>query len=62
MDKIKAVIQTVDPDLEIDWHRAVLLMEPRPGLMVIFLYAGTPGAFRAIVKVEKRTQGGEHLA
>ncbi|KAL0894769.1 hypothetical protein ABMA27_013300 [Loxostege sticticalis] len=60
VDKIKAIVERVDPELEIEWHKAALLMEPRPGLMVVFLYAGTPGAFRALVKMEQRTKVRPH--
>ncbi|XP_028162823.1 uncharacterized protein LOC114354575 [Ostrinia furnacalis] len=58
--KIKAMVEAVDPDLDVEWHKATLLMEPRPGLMVVFLYASTPGAFRALIKIEQRTKVRPH--
>ncbi|XP_052755541.1 uncharacterized protein LOC113516769 isoform X2 [Galleria mellonella] len=60
MEKIKALVETVDPYLDVEWYKAALIMEPRPGLQVILLYAGTPGAFRALVKKEQRTKVQPH--
>lgn len=55
------MVSAVDPDLDIDWSTATLIMEPRPGTEVVLLYAITPGAFRALVKIEQRTKGGTIL-
>ncbi|KAM3964716.1 uncharacterized protein ACR2FA_001106 [Aphomia sociella] len=60
IDKIKALVETVDQHLDVEWHRAVLIMEPRPGVQVVLLYSGTPGAFRALVKKEQRTKVRPH--
>ncbi|KAL4708100.1 hypothetical protein ACJJTC_009879 [Scirpophaga incertulas] len=56
LDKLKPLIDAVDGTLEVEWSKATFLMEPRPGVLVVFLYAGTPGAFRALVKMDRRTK------
>lgn len=50
-------METLDRHLEIEWHRAIIMMEPRPGVQALFIYAGTPGAFRAVIKIEQRDKG-----
>ncbi|XP_072937275.1 uncharacterized protein [Epargyreus clarus] len=54
LDKIKRVVDAIDPNMGVEWHKATLLMEPRPGIQVVLMYAGTPGAFRALIKQEQR--------
>ncbi|XP_050361890.1 uncharacterized protein LOC126781112 [Nymphalis io] len=54
LSRFKAVVDAIAPELEVEWRRAILMMEPRPGVQVILLHATTPGAFRAIIKVEQR--------
>ncbi|VVD04764.1 unnamed protein product [Leptidea sinapis] len=54
LDKFKAVVNAVDPQLSPEWHKATLFMEPRRGVEILLLYAGTPGAFRAVVKVNQK--------
>ncbi|XP_045458830.1 uncharacterized protein LOC123669262 [Melitaea cinxia] len=54
LNKFKAIVETLDRHLEIEWHRAIIMMEPRPGVQALFIYAGTPGAFRAVIKIEQR--------
>ncbi|CAH0603154.1 unnamed protein product [Chrysodeixis includens] len=60
VQKFRDVFETVSPGEEVEWHKATLVMEPRPGIEVMFLYAGTPGAFRAIIKHERRTKERPH--
>lgn len=43
--------------MEIEWEKATLFMNPRAGVEVLFLYASTPGAFRAIILKEQRNKG-----
>lgn len=50
-------METLDRHLEIEWNRAIIMMEPRPGFQALFIYAGTPGAFRAVIKIEQRDTG-----
>ncbi|KAJ0181836.1 hypothetical protein K1T71_002558 [Dendrolimus kikuchii] len=52
--EIKNVVDAVDPHLGVEWNKAALIMEPRIGVQVLLLSALTPGAFRALVKVEQR--------
>lgn len=54
------VVEAVDPELAatVEWHRATLFMEPRPGVMAVFMYQGSPGAFRVLFKSEQRNTGG----
>ncbi|XP_038213794.1 uncharacterized protein LOC119833692 [Zerene cesonia] len=54
LGKFRAVVEAIDPYITVEWHKATLLMEPRPGVQVLLLYAGTPGAFRGLVKMEQR--------
>ncbi|CAH2104631.1 unnamed protein product [Euphydryas editha] len=58
--RFKAVVEALDPHLQIEWHRAVVMMEPRPGVQALFIDAGTPGAFRAVIKVEQRDKVRPH--
>ncbi|XP_034840419.2 uncharacterized protein [Maniola hyperantus] len=57
INKFKTVVDALEPDLKPEWHKATLMMEPRPGVQVLLLYMGTPGAFRGIVKMEQRHKG-----
>lgn len=51
------MVDALEPDLHPEWHKATLMMEPRPGVQVLLLYMGTPGAFRGVVKMERRNEG-----
>ncbi|XP_053600655.1 uncharacterized protein LOC128669678 isoform X2 [Plodia interpunctella] len=55
VDNFKLIIEAAEPYFEVEWQRATIFMMPRPGLMILFLYAGTPGAFRAIIKQDRVT-------
>ncbi|PZC73693.1 uncharacterized protein LOC110380373 [Helicoverpa armigera] len=52
--KFRDFFETTNPGLGVEWEKATLFMNPRPGVEVLFLHASTPGAFRAIVKKEQR--------
>ncbi|RVE43363.1 hypothetical protein evm_012003 [Chilo suppressalis] len=60
VDKLKMLVETVDPTLDLEWHKITLIMEPRKGITVLFLYATTPGAFRAVVLLERYTKVRPH--
>ncbi|XP_075992276.1 uncharacterized protein LOC142987422 isoform X2 [Anticarsia gemmatalis] len=60
VQRIKEVFESISPGVEVEWDKATLIMEPRPGLEVLFLYARTPGAFRALVKKERRNKVRPH--
>ncbi|KAG6454070.1 hypothetical protein O3G_MSEX008485 [Manduca sexta] len=53
LEKFRNVVEAIYPELEVDWHKATLFMQPRPGTEVLMLHASTPGAFRALVKQEQ---------
>lgn len=55
--KFKEVAESIEPDLHFEWQKAVLIMQPRIGVEVLFLDAGTPGAYRAVIKQEQREKG-----
>lgn len=57
LENFKSIVETVSPGWIIDWHKAIFMMEPRPGVQVVFIYADTPGAFRGVVKMEQRGGG-----
>lgn len=59
IERFRVVVEAVDPELAatMEWHRATLFMEPRPGVMAIFMYQGSPGAFRVLMKTEQRKTG-----
>ncbi|CAG9784430.1 unnamed protein product [Diatraea saccharalis] len=57
VNRLKILVETVDPTLDLEWHKITLIMQPRKGLTVLFLYATTPGAFRAVVILERYTKG-----
>lgn len=59
LERFRLVVEAVDPELAatMEWHRATLFMEPRPGVMAIFMYQGGPGAFRVLIKTEQRKTG-----
>ncbi|XP_049865201.1 uncharacterized protein LOC126366214 [Pectinophora gossypiella] len=56
IERFRTVLEVVDPQLAraVQWRLATLVMEPRPGVQVMLMYSGTPGAFRALVKKEQR--------
>ncbi|CAF4761450.1 unnamed protein product [Pieris macdunnoughi] len=54
LGKFREVVEAIEPSLSVEWHKASFLMEPRPGVQVLLLYAGTSGAFRGLVKMEQR--------
>ncbi|KAJ2953619.1 hypothetical protein O0L34_g1225 [Tuta absoluta] len=62
LERFRVVLEAAEPDLalQIAWRHATLLMEPRPGVMILLLHQGTPGAFRAIINVEQRSEERPH--
>ncbi|KAJ8726344.1 hypothetical protein PYW07_001042 [Mythimna separata] len=54
--KFRDVFEAITGDTEVEWEKATLFMNAKPGVEVLFIYAGTPGAFRAIVKKEQRNK------
>ncbi|XP_047987155.1 uncharacterized protein LOC125227008 [Leguminivora glycinivorella] len=52
--RIKAVVDSIDPGLGVQWLDVEFLMEPREGLQIVFLRQGTPGAYRALIIAEQR--------
>ncbi|CAK1549892.1 unnamed protein product [Leptosia nina] len=56
LKKFRDIIEAIEPRLAIEWHKVVLLMEPRPGVQVLLLHAGSPTAFRGVVKIEQRKE------
>lgn len=55
---IKEDFQAVNPKVHVEWEKATLIMDPRPGVEVLFLYAGMPGAFRALIRKRRFGEGG----
>ncbi|XP_041971845.1 uncharacterized protein LOC121727868 [Aricia agestis] len=55
LENFKVVVETVAPELRhMEWYKAMFMMVPRPGVQVVFVDGGTPGAFRGVVKIEQR--------
>ena len=57
LKRFQTIVDAIHPDLGVEWHKASFMMEPRPGVQVLFIYSGTPGAFRAFIKTEQRHNG-----
>ncbi|XP_013191943.1 uncharacterized protein LOC106136053 [Amyelois transitella] len=56
LDTFRELVDAAAPYFGVEWHRSTLFMEPRPGLTILFLYAGTPGAFRALIRKDRRSK------
>ncbi|XP_022833955.1 uncharacterized protein LOC111361787 [Spodoptera litura] len=54
--KFKSIFEATNPDMEVEWEKATLFMNPRAGVEVLFLFASTPGAYRAIILKEQRNK------
>ncbi|CAK1603157.1 unnamed protein product [Parnassius mnemosyne] len=50
----KEIAGTVNPELEVNWNKSALVMEPRPGVQVLLTSCGHDEAFRALVKKEQQ--------
>ncbi|XP_068620813.1 uncharacterized protein [Battus philenor] len=52
VNTFKGIVESIKPDIEVNWKNSALFMEPRPGVQVLLVSKGRVGAFLAVVKNE----------
>lgn len=57
LKRFKEELEAVEKSWKVMWQLARFFFYPRPGVQVLYLDAYTPGAYRAIVKLERRGDG-----
>lgn len=57
ISNFRTLVETYNPELNIDWEKAALFMEPRPDVKVLLFSRPLPGSYLAVVKGEKHENG-----
>ncbi|XP_013133571.1 PREDICTED: uncharacterized protein LOC106099548 [Papilio polytes] len=53
ISNFRTLVETYNPELNIEWEKAALFMEPRPDVKVLLFSRPLPGSYLAVVKGEK---------